>query len=100
MEPWDVTDDRFDHEDLIEREAAMGRYNFLLQIMLDTSLRYAEKFPLKMAALIVTSVNPTKCPESIVWCSDPQNVINDAPTVGLPGAYFYRPMQLQGEWLP
>ena len=99
-EPWSVTDDRFDHEDLIEREAAMGRSNFLLQFMLDTSLSDAEKFPLKMADLIVTSVNPDKCPESIVWCSDPQNVIKDAPTVGLPGDYFYSPMQLQGEWLP
>ena len=98
--PWDVTDDRFDHEDLIEREAAMGRSNFQLQFMLDTSLSDAEKFPLKMADLIVTSINPDKCPESIVWCSDPQNVIKDAPTVGLPGDYFYSPMQLQGEWLP
>ena len=99
-EPWGVTDDRFDHEDLIEREAAMGRSNFQLQFMLDTSLSDAEKFPLKMADLIVTSVNPDKCPESIVWCSDPKNVIKDAPTVGLPGDYFYSPMQLQGEWLP
>ena len=98
--PWDVTDDRFDDEDLIEREAAMGRSNFMLQFMLDTSLSDAEKFPLKMADLIVTSVNPTECPESIIWCSDPQNVIKDAPTVGLPGDYFYSPMQLQGDWLP
>ena len=99
-ESWGVTDDRFEDEDLIEREAAMGRSNFMLQFMLDTSLSDAEKFPLKMADLIVTSVNPTKCPESIVWCSDPKNVIKDAPTVGLPGDYFYSPMQLQGEWLP
>ena len=99
-QPWDVTDDRFDDEDLIEREAAMGRSNFMLQFMLDTSLSDAEKFPLKMADLIVTSVNPDKCPESIIWCSDPQNVIKDAPTVGLPGDYFYSPMQLQGDWGP
>ena len=99
-QPWDVTDDRFDDEDLIEREAAMGRSNFMLQFMLDTSLSDAEKFPLKMADLIVTSVNPDKCPESIIWCSDPQNVIKDAPTVGLPGDYFYNPMQLQGDWGP
>ena len=98
---WDVTDpDRFDEEDLIEREAAMGRSNFMLQFMLDTSLSDAEKFPLKMADLIVTSVNPDKCPESLVWCSDPANVIKDAPTVGLPGDYFYSPMQHVGEWLP
>ena len=70
----------------------------MLQFMLDTSLSDAEKFPLKMADLIVTSVNPTTAPESIVWCSDPQNVIRDAPTVGLPGDYFYSPMQLQGDW--
>ena len=95
---WEVTDDRFDNDDLVEREASMGRSNFMLQFMLDTSLSDAEKFPLKCADLIVTSVNPTTAPESIVWCSDPQNVIKDLPTVGLPGDYFYSPMQLQGEW--
>jgi hypothetical protein len=96
-----VTDpDRFSEEDLIEREAAMGRSNFQLQFMLDTSLSDAEKFPLKCADLIVTSVNPTTAPDAVVWCSDPQNVIKDLPTVGLPGDYFYSPMQLQGDWNP
>ena len=95
---WEPTDDRFDHDDLIEREASMGRSNFMLQFQLDTSLSDAEKFPLKMADMVVTSVNPTKAPESVVWCSDPSNVIKDAPTVGLPGDYFYSPMQLVGEW--
>ena len=92
--------DRFDDDDLIEREASMGRSNFMLQFMLDTSLSDAEKFPLKMADLIITSVNPTDAPDSIVWCSDPRNVIKELPTVGLPGDYFYSPMQLQGEWGP
>ena len=96
---WSVTDpDRFSHEDLIEREASMGRSNFMLQFMLDTSLSDAEKFPLKMADLIVTSVNPKSAPDDIIWCSDPRNVIKELPTVGLPGDYFYSPMQLQGEW--
>ena len=98
---WDVTDpDRFSSDDLLEREAAMGRSNFMLQFMLDTSLSDAEKFPLKMADLVVTSVNPETSPDSIVWCSDPKNVIKELPTVGLPGDYFYSPMQQQGEWLP
>ena len=100
-EEWDVTDpDRFANDDLLEREAAMGRSNFMLQFQLDTSLSDAEKFPLKMADLIVTSVNPKSAPDQVVWCSDPQNVIKDLPTVGLPGDYFYSPMQLQGEWTP
>ena len=97
----DCTDpDRFDNNDLLEREASMGRSNFMLQFMLDTSLSDAEKFPLKMADLVVTAVNPTEAPENIIWCSDPANVIKDLPTVGLPGDYFYSPMQLQGEWTP
>ena len=100
-EAWDTTDsDRFDEEDLIEREASMGRSNFMLQFMLDTSLSDAEKFPLKMADLVVTSVNPDSAPDACIWCSDPSNVIKDVPTVGLPGDYFYSPMQLQGEWTP
>jgi hypothetical protein len=99
--PWEVTDpDRFDNSDLLEREASMGRSNFMLQFMLDTSLSDAEKFPLKMADLVVTSVNPTTAPDAVVWCSDPANVIKDLPTVGLPGDYFYSPMQLQGDWNP
>ena len=98
-QPWETTDpDRFDDEDLIEREASMGRSNFMLQFMLDTSLSDAEKFPLKAADLIVSSVNPTEAPEHIVWCSDPCNIIKDLPTVGLPGDYFYSPMSISGEW--
>ena len=97
-EEWAPTDDRFTDEDLIEREASMGRSNFMLQFQLDTTLSDAQKFPLKMADLIVTSVNPNTAPENIIWCSDPSKVIRDAPTVGLPGDYFYSPMQLVGEW--
>ena len=99
VEPWTCTDpDRFNNDDLIEREASMGRSNYMLQFQLDTSLSDAEKFPLKMADLIVTSVNPTTAPDNIVWCSDPSNVIKDLPTVGLPGDYFYSPMQIAGNW--
>jgi hypothetical protein len=100
-ESWDVTDpDRFSNDDLVEREASMGRSNFMLQFMLDTSLSDAEKFPLKMQDLIITAVNPKECPDAVVWCSDPSNVIKDLPTVGLPGDYFYSPMVMQGDWLP
>ena len=99
--PWDCTDpDRFDDDDLVDREASMGRSNFALQFMLDTSLSDAEKFPLKMADLVITSVNPTDAPDNVVWCSDPANILKELPTVGLPGDYFYSPMQLQGEWSP
>ena len=101
VDEWDCTDpDRFDNEDLIEREASMGRSNYMLQFQLDTSLSDAEKFPLKMADLVITSVNPTTAPDNVIWCSDPSNVIKELPTVGLPGDYFYSPMRLSGEWTP
>jgi len=100
-EEWIPTDpDRFTSDDLLEREAAMGRSNFMLQFQLDTTLSDAEKFPLKFSDLVVTSVNPTQAPDAVVWCSDPRNVLKDLPTVGLPGDYFYSPMALQGEWGP
>jgi hypothetical protein len=101
VEEWTPTDpDRFTSDDLLEREAAMGRSNYMLQFQLDTTLSDAEKFPLKFSDLIITSVNPTQAPDAVVWCSDPRNVLKDLPTVGLPGDYFYSPMQLQGDWGP
>ena len=100
-EPWKPTDPmRFDEEELLQREASMGRSNFMLQFMLDTSLSDAEKFPLKFQDLIITSVNPEKAPDSIVWCSDPRNILKELPAVGLPGDRFYSPMVIQGDWEP
>ena len=96
---WQTTDTRFKEADLLERESSMGRSNFMLQFMLDTSLSDAEKFPLKFADLIINPVNPTHAPENIIWCSDPDNVMKDLPCVGLPGDYYYKPMQIQGEWM-
>ena len=95
---WKPTDTRFKEEDLLERESSMGRSNFMLQFMLDTTLSDREKFPLKFADLIVNPVNPTHGPENIIWCSDPDNILKDLPCVGLPGDYYYKPMQVQGEW--
>ena len=97
---WKPTDTRFREEDLLERESSMGRSNFMLQFMLDTSLSDAEKFPLKFADLIINPVNPTNAPQNIIWCSSPENIVKDLPTVGLPGDYFYKPMQVQGTWEP
>lgn len=97
---WAPTDTRFREEDLLERESAMGRSNFMLQFMLDTSLSDAEKFPLKFADLIINPVNPETAPENIIWCSSKDNILKDLPCVGLPGDYYYSPMQVQGEWKP
>ena len=86
---WQPTDTRFKEGDLLEREASMGRSNFMLQFMLDTTLSDAEKFPLKFADLIINPVNPTHAPENIIWCSSPDNIVKDLPCAGLPGDYWY-----------
>ena len=45
----DVTDpDRFDNDDLIEREAAMGRSNFMLQFMLRHQPQRCREIPSQM----------------------------------------------------
>lgn len=95
---WQPTDTRFKEADLLERESSMGRSNFMLQFMLDTTLSDAEKFPLKFADLIINPVNPTHAPENIIWCSNPENMCKELPCAGLPGDYYYKPMQIQGEW--
>jgi hypothetical protein len=69
----------------------MGRSNFQLQFMLDTSLSDAEKFPLKFADLIVTSLGG-ECAERYAWSSDPRYMIKTLNPVGLPGDRFYGPM--------
>ena len=91
QDPWTPTDTRFNDLDLMERESAMGRSNFMLQFMLDTSLSDAEKFPLKFQDLIVTPIG-TECAERYAWSADPRYMIKDLNPVGLPGDRFYGPM--------
>lgn len=91
VERWSPTDSRFSDLDLMEREAAMGRSNFMLQFQLDTSLSDSEKFPLKFQDLIVTSLG-NECAERYAWSADPRYMIKDLNPVGLPGDRFYGPM--------
>jgi len=90
-EPGTPTDSRFSEQDLMQREASMGRSNFQLQFMLDTSLSDADKFPLKFQDLIVTPIG-NECAERYAWSADPRYMIKDLNPVGLPGDRFYGPM--------
>ena len=90
---WKPTDSRFDEHDLMDREAAMGRSNFMLQFMLDTSLSDSEKFPLKFQDLIVTPLGQ-ECAEKYAWSADPRYMLKELNPVGLPGDRFYGPMYI------
>jgi len=92
---------RFDAEDLLEREASYGRTGFSLQFMLDPSLNDIDRYPLKLADLVIMSLNPREGPQKPVWASSAENMIQDLPNVGMPGDRFYGPVTLgDGSWAP
>ena len=91
---------RFNEMDLMEREASYGRAGFSLQFMLDTSLSDQDRYPLKLSDLIVMNCNSENAPEKAIWAASPDLVEHDLPNVGFNGDRYYRPMKLQGDWLP
>jgi hypothetical protein len=91
---------RFNEIELLERKSAYGRSGYALQFMLDTSLSDADRYPLKLSDLIITSLSSEKAPISIVWSSAPENQIKELPNVGFTGDRFFRPMYSDKEYAP
>lgn len=91
--------DRFDDEDLTERELSYGRTGFALQFQLDTSLSDADKYPLKFRDLTVMDLDLKQGPTSLIWCADPEKRVN-VPTVGLEGDRYHGPMIAPTEYAP
>ncbi len=83
---------RFSDLDLLERELSYGRSGFALQFMLDTSLSDADRYPLKLADLVIIDVPADVGPINLAWGSSPELVLNDLPMVGLNGDRYLRPM--------
>lgn len=97
----DPTDPRrFNAIDLMEREASYGRTGFALQFMLDSTLSDADRYPLKLADLIVLGLNPENAPEKPIWAANLNNIVKDIPCVGFNGDRYYGPMDIQGKWIP
>ena len=92
------TDSRFTEEDLGEREASYGRSGFSLQFMLDTTVSDAERYPLKLADLIVHDVNNEQAPIHLVWGSGPDQIMQDLDAVGLTSDRYHRPIKISSEW--
>jgi hypothetical protein len=92
--------DRFDEQDLAEREAEYGRSGFNLQFMLDTTLSDGTRFPLKFRDLIVTDIDHEVGPDRLLWASGPQQEIKDVPNVGMTGDRFYAPLNQPESYSP
>jgi hypothetical protein len=94
--PWQPTDpERFDEQDLCEREASYGRSGFALQFQLDQSLSDLERFPLKCSDLIVANI-AGKGYSEIHWgrsrTGSGKTILNDLACAGLATDAWYGPM--------
>jgi len=87
--------ERFDDLDLTEREASYGKSGFALQFMLDTSGEDDQRYPLKLADLIVIPLSTESGPGQILYGKDD---LLDIPAVGLTGDYFYKVMKVSEDY--
>lgn len=92
---------RFTNDTLLEKMAEYGQSGFALQFMLDTSLADSDRYPLKLADLIVMDLDPVNAPVQLAWANDPTLVVQDVPLVGFDGDKAYRPLMISKDaWLP
>lgn len=92
---------RFTDDVLIEKLAEYGQAGFALQFMLDTSLADADRYPLKLADMIVMDTDPVNAPVQLAWGNDPTLAVPDLPLVGFDGDRAYRPFNIsQDAWQP
>tara|TARA_R110002020_G_scaffold2751_2_gene12912 strand:- start:3132 stop:4841 length:1710 start_codon:yes stop_codon:yes gene_type:complete len=88
---------RFD-EDELEIKKMEGKAYYAMQFLLDQSLSDMDRYPLRMAQLQVTDLNPELCYERYIWANDPDLRWNHSlPNVGFNGDHFYRPLMRDGE---
>lgn len=83
---------RFGEDDLAARLLSYRRAGYALQFMLDTSLSDADRYPLKVADLMVMNLSPTMGHLKLAWGAAPEVCINDLPAVALLGDRYYRPI--------
>lgn len=92
-----VTDTRFTHEDLLEREGSVGKTYYKLQYQLDTTLSDADKYPLKQSDLIVMDIPVDKGPISLSYSSGRDSVL-DIPNIGFTGDAIHGPQYVDKEF--
>lgn len=81
---------RFSMADLVKRQASLGRSEFALQWMLDTSLSDADRYPLKARDLIIMPLDPKRGPESVAWSGERR--LSELPAMGFEGDYYQGPI--------
>ena len=85
---------RFPTEVLLQRQAGMGLAAYKLQYMLDTTLSDAEKYPLKVSDLIVTSCDIQQAPFTISYAGSPDYAYKDLINLGFTGDRYHKPFSM------
>ena len=91
---------RFDELEITKRELSYGKAGFALQFMLNTRLSDAEKYPLKVADLIVTPLDLYETSVKWAWANGRDQLIKDIPCTALTGDFFYSELSRSAETLP
>lgn len=91
---------RFTDQKLLESELDGTAAEFMLQMMLDTTMSDAERFPLKTSDLIVMDVDRDRAPVAISYASDDAKQIRDPGfhNFGFTGDRFYSPFNVSEHW--
>lgn len=82
---------RFNEEEIYKRRLSYGKAGFALQFMLNTNLSDVEKYPLKVADLIVSSLDPNEASLTYSWSNERMHRLVDVPSVALKGDYYHEP---------
>lgn len=83
---------RFDAQDLMEREISYGRSGFGLQFMLDTTMSDLNRYPLKLKDLVVMDLGEERAPTGIQYGSGAEQHLKDIKGIGLAGDRWFGPM--------
>lgn len=91
---------RFSEQKLLETELDGTAAEFQLQMMLDTTLSDAERYPLKTSDLIVMNVDRDRAPVALAYASSDEKQIRDValPNVGFTGDRFFSPFNVSEHW--
>lgn len=102
--PGDATwPQRFTDQELMERHASIGQYEWDMQYMLMSVNPKDLKYRIRQEDFMVLDVDFSrrKAPAEVIWGKTDHNgstAIEDLPTVGLAGDRFYRPVFISKTW--
>lgn len=91
---------RFPEDILLQKEAGMTQSAWRLQMMLDSSLSDADRYPIKLRDLMVLSLDSNSGPMVTIWSSTDKYRITSFPGVGFTGDYLGAPMFTGEDWRP